>query len=120
MLRQLRITKPCGHRIAHQRCHGKPLLHQSEGGVCGPHTKIRGLEFDETEMVYLTRDQIGLFLADLDGRSIAAGVVACICLATGAFWPKAQDLTARHVRYCLNHNTRTKSSKNRAVPLTAR
>lgn len=82
-----------------------------------PLGKIRGLKFDETEMAYLTLDQIGPLLADLDGRSPAAGVVARICLATGARWSEAQDLTSRHVRDCLIHYTRTKSSKNRAVPI---
>ncbi|EWC43369.1 hypothetical protein B597_001890 [Stutzerimonas stutzeri KOS6] len=80
--------------------------------------KARALKFDETEMAYLERDQIQPLLAALDEISPKAGLVARICLATGARWSEAEGLTARQVRDCRIHYTRTKSSKNRAVPIT--
>lgn len=105
------------HELAYLRAVFNELERLGEWVGENPLGKIRGLKFDETEMAYLTLDQIGPLLADLDGRSPAAGVVARICLATGARWSEAQGLTARHVRDCLIHYTRTKSSKNRAVPI---
>ncbi|MFJ5285977.1 tyrosine-type recombinase/integrase [Pseudomonas sp. NPDC088429] len=84
-----------------------------------PLGKVRGLKFDETEMAYLNADQINPLLADLDNRSIAAGVVARVCLATGARWSEAEGLAARQVRDCRVHFARTKSSKNRTVPISA-
>lgn len=82
-----------------------------------PLGKVRALKFDETEMVYLTAEQIKPLLADLDRRSVAAGAVARVCLATGARWSEAEGLTARQVRDGRIHFVRTKSSKNRVVPI---
>lgn len=83
-----------------------------------PVGKVRALKFDETEMAYLEAEQIWPLLADLDGRDIATGIVARICLATGARWSEAEGLTSRQVRGGRIHFARTKSSKNRTVPIS--
>ncbi|WP_369682536.1 tyrosine-type recombinase/integrase, partial [Pseudomonas reactans] len=83
-----------------------------------PVGKVRALRFDETEMAYLEAEQIGPLLADLDARDAATGVVARICLATGARWSEAEGLTSRQLRGGLIHFARTKSSKNRTVPIS--
>ncbi|MGY2237585.1 tyrosine-type recombinase/integrase [Pseudomonas gingeri] len=69
-------------------------------------------------MAYLSLEQIKPMLIDLDGRSVAAGVVARICLATGARWSEAEGLKARQVRDGRIYFAKTKSSKNRAVPIS--
>lgn len=105
------------HELAYLRAVFNELERLGEWKGENPLGKVRGLKFDETEMAYLEPDQIKPLLEDLDSRSRAAGVVARICLATGARWSEAEGLTARQVRGGLIHYTRTKSSKNRAVPI---
>ena len=105
------------HELAYLRALFNELerLGQWEGE--NPVSKVRALKFDETEMAYLEAEQISVLLADLDNRDIATGVVARICLATGARWSEAQGLTSRQVRSGRIHFSRTKSSKNRTVPV---
>ncbi|MEJ1226521.1 tyrosine-type recombinase/integrase [Pseudomonas sp. CCNWLW56] len=105
------------HELAYLRAVFNELERLGEWKGENPLGKVRGLKFDETEMAYLEPDQIKLLLDDLDDRSPTTGVVARICLATGARWSEAEGLTARQVRGGLIHYTRTKSSKNRAVPI---
>lgn len=83
-----------------------------------PLAKVRRLKFDEPEMAYLEKDQIQPLLAALDDISTGAGVVARVCLATGARWSEAEGLTARQVRDGRIHYHRTKSSKSRVVPIS--
>ncbi|WP_438657446.1 hypothetical protein [Pseudomonas nunensis] len=81
---------------------------------------VRALKFDETEMAYLAAEQIPPLLADLDRRSPTAGAVARVCLATGARWSEAEGLSSRHMRDGRVHFARTKTSKNRTVPIFGR
>lgn len=41
-----------------------------------------------------------------------------VCLATGAQWGEAESLQSRQVRSGLIHFSKTKSSKNRSVPIS--
>lgn len=116
-------AKPVGantlnHELAYLRAVFNELhrLGEWEGG--NPVDKVRALKFDETEMAYLEAEQIFPLLADLDNRSMAAGVVARICLATGARWSEAEGLTSRQVKGARIHFVRTKSSKSRTVPIS--
>ena len=83
-----------------------------------PLGKVRRLKFDEPEMAYLDKDQIPPLLNALDRISVSAGVVARVCLATGARWSEAEGLTARQVKDRRIHYHRTKNSKSRAVPIS--
>lgn len=107
------------HELAYMRAVFNELDRLGEWTGENPLGKVRALKFDETEMAYLSTEQIQPLLDDLDGRSIAAGLVARICLATGARWSEAEGLTLRQVRDGRIHYTRTKSAKNRAVPIAA-
>lgn len=69
-------------------------------------------------MVYLLSDQIDALLAELDSRESGAVLIAKVCLATGARWGKAEGLQARQVRDGMVHYFKTKSSKNRSVPIS--
>ena len=106
------------HELAYLRAVFNELERLGEWKGENPLGKVRALKFDETEMAYLATDQIKSLLADLDSRSVTAGAVARICLATGARWSEAESLTPRQVRDCRVHFSRTKSSKNRTVPIS--
>nr|WP_231422685.1 tyrosine-type recombinase/integrase [Pseudomonas sp. Leaf59] len=106
------------HELAYLRALFNELERLGEWEGDNPVGKVRALKFDETEMAYLEAEQIGPLLADLDARDAATGVVARICLATGARWSEAEGLTSRQVRGGRIHFARTKSSKNRTVPIS--
>lgn len=106
------------HELAYLRAVFNELERLGEWAGDNPLGRVRALKFDETEMAYLTAEQIPTLLDELDYRSPAAGMVARICLSTGARWSEAEGLAARQVRECKIHFVRTKSSKNRAVPIT--
>lgn len=91
-------------------------LGEWQGG--NPLEKVRRLKFDEPEMAYLERSSIQPLLQALDAISAKAGVVARICLATGARWSEAEGLGGRQVRDRRIHFLRTKNSKSRVVPIT--
>ncbi|WP_248798040.1 tyrosine-type recombinase/integrase [Pseudomonas sp. MWU13-2105] len=106
------------HELAYLRAVFNEMERLGKWEGANPLTKVRALKFDETEMAYLSLEQIKSMLIDLDGRSVAAGVVARICLATGARWSEAEGLKARQVRDGRIYFAKTKSSKNRAVPIS--
>lgn len=83
-----------------------------------PLEKVRRLKFDEPEMAYLEKEEIPALLRVLDGISVKAGVVARVCLATGARWSEAEGLDSRQVRGGRITFHRTKNSKSRVVPIT--
>lgn len=83
-----------------------------------PLAKVRRLKFDEPEMAYLEKEQIKPLLDALDRISTKAGLVARVCLATGARWSEAEGLEIRQVRGGRISFLRTKSSKSRTVPIT--
>lgn len=82
-----------------------------------PLANVRKLKFDEAEMVYLLPEQIQALLKDLKARNSDAALIAGVCLATGARWGEAEALQAHQVRHGLVHFSKTKSSKNRSVPI---
>lgn len=84
-----------------------------------PLRRVRALRNDETEMGYLSSEQIPLLLAKLDASPTTVGLAARVCLATGARWSEAAGLTRAQVRDGRIYFVRTKSAKNRAVPISA-
>lgn len=105
------------HELAYLRAMFNELDRLGEWRGENPLAKVRQLKFDEPEMTYLERDQITSLLMALDNISAKAGVVARICLATGARWSEAEGLTKRQVRDGRIHFHRTKNSKSRVVPI---
>ncbi|MCK9818279.1 tyrosine-type recombinase/integrase [Pseudomonas sp. MAFF 302046] len=83
-----------------------------------PLSKVRKLKFDEAEMAYLSADQITSLLQALAAQDSDVELIAEVCLATGARWGEAEKLLPRQVRNCLIHYNKTKSSKNRSVPIS--
>lgn len=109
------------HELAYLRAVFNELERLGEWSGENPLAKVRKLKFDEVEMAYLDVDQIHSLLKALDGGGTNTDVrlIAEVCLATGARWGEAEGLLPRQVRNCLIHYSKTKSSKNRTVPITA-
>lgn len=81
--------------------------------------KVRALKLDEAEMAYLNAEQIPELLAGLGDETPHVRLISEVCLATGARWGEAENLQPRQVRNGLIHYSKTKSSKNRSVPISA-
>jgi integrase len=110
-------AKPVGantlnHELAYLRAVFNELERLGEWVAENPFGKVRSLKCDETEMAYLDSKQIPPLLAELDKRSEAAGMVARICLATGARWSEAEGLASRQVRDGRIHYARFPSAKS--------
>ncbi|KIP97015.1 MULTISPECIES: tyrosine-type recombinase/integrase [Pseudomonas] len=117
---EAKAVKPStlNHELAYLRAVFNELERLGEWEGENPLAKVRALKYDETEMAYLDVEEIPKLLQALDAVSAKAGVVARVCLATGARWGEAEGLQARQVRNGRIQYTKTKSSKNRAVPIT--
>lgn len=106
------------HELAYLQAVFNELTRLGEWEGDNPLAKVRKLKFDETEMIYLLPDQINALLDDLETRESDAALIAEVCLATGARWGEAETLLAHQVRNGLVHYSKTKSSKNRSVPIS--
>ncbi|MGX5217862.1 phage integrase [Pseudomonas segetis] len=106
------------HELAYLRAVFNELERLGEWSGENPLEKVRALKFDEAEMAYLSGDQIDTLLTALAATESDAGLIAQVCLATGARWGEAEALQPRQVRSGLIHYSKTKSSKNRSVPIT--
>ncbi|HCF4327088.1 tyrosine-type recombinase/integrase [Pseudomonas aeruginosa] len=107
------------HELAYLRAVFNELERLGEWTGDNPLAKVRALKFDEAEMTYLSGEQIAELLQALAAEESAAALIAEVCLATGARWGEAEGLQPRQVRNCLIHYSKTKSSKNRTVPISA-
>lgn len=105
------------HELAYLRAVFNELERLGEWTAPNPLAKVRALKFDQTEMAYLSHEQIQELLARLDQCPSDVGVVARVCLATGARWAEASGLKPSQVRDGRIHFVRTKSAKNRTVPI---
>lgn len=107
------------HELAYLRAVFNELERLGEWTGDNPLAKVRALKFDEAEMAYLSAEQIQDLLQALAAGESDAALIAEVCLATGARWGEAEALQPRQVRNCLIHYSKTKSSKNRTVPISA-
>lgn len=105
------------HELAYLRAVFNELERLGEWRGENPLSKIRKLKFDEAEMAYLTAEQIQELLVGLGDETAHVRLIAEVCLATGARWGEAEALKPRQVRDGLIHYSKTKSSKNRSVPI---
>ncbi|MCB5187590.1 tyrosine-type recombinase/integrase [Methylobacillus caricis] len=79
-----------------------------------PLSKIRQFKIEEKELAYLTQSQIRQLLGCLSDDALH---ITKICLSTGARWSEAESLKATQVRDGMIHLSRTKSGKNRSIPI---
>ncbi|WFQ80893.1 tyrosine-type recombinase/integrase [Xenorhabdus sp. SF857] len=86
-----------------------------------PLNGIRQFRESEKELAFLYPNDIKLLLAECDNSNNKdLGNVVRLCLATGARWSEAQDLSqSQLMKYKVTY-TKTKSSKNRTIPISQR
>ncbi|PQQ36247.1 integrase [Photorhabdus luminescens] len=86
-----------------------------------PLSGIRQFKEGDQELAFLYQEEIKRLLdACDDSKNKDLGNVVRICLATGARWGEAQKLTQSQVMKYKVTFTKTKSSKNRTVPISKR
>ncbi|MCH2157868.1 MAG: tyrosine-type recombinase/integrase [Oleiphilaceae bacterium] len=86
-----------------------------------PLSDIRKIRIKDRELSYLQHDDIKELFEVLQNTCINPHVVLItkICLSTGCRWGEAQNLKSHQIRNKRISFTKTKSGKNRAVPITA-
>lgn len=85
-----------------------------------PLKKLRSFKIQERELSYLTGEQIIALLSRLTkAKNKHVSLISKVCLATGARWGEAEQLRISQVRDGVIQFVQTKSSKARAVPITA-
>jgi integrase len=84
-----------------------------------PLAKVRPLRLQERPISFLSTCQIQELLEALDARttSPALGLIARVCLSTGARWGEAQALTPERVRNGMVTFANTKSKRTRSIPI---
>ncbi len=106
------------HELAYLRAVFNELKRLGEWDGENPLDNVRSLRFDETEMAYLLREQIGPFLECVKALDSDTLLISEVCLSTGARWGEAEGLQPRQVRQQRIQYHKTKSSKNRTVPIS--
>lgn len=84
-----------------------------------PLAKVRPLRLQERPLSFLSVPQIKEVLEALDARNTTPGLglVARVCLSTGARWGEAQALTPERVKNGAVTFANTKSRKTRSIPI---
>lgn len=84
-----------------------------------PLARLRQYKVPESELSYLTTEQIKALLAALEGaRNPHVGLITRVCLATGARWSKVEEMRKSQLHAGLIQFARTKSGRVRAVPIS--
>lgn len=84
-----------------------------------PIKNIRKLKIQETELCFLSVEQIALLLLEA-AQSLNSSLVTVIkiCLSTGTRWSEAEQLKSTQVVNGALHLSQTKSGKNRTLPIS--
>ncbi|QLF92213.1 tyrosine-type recombinase/integrase [Pseudomonas sp. ABC1] len=111
--------KTLNNRLGYLKSMFNELIRLGEIDYPNPLAKVRPLRLQERPLSFLTHAQIEEILAALDTRPICIhiGLIARICLATGARWGEAQNLTAERVKNGMVTFANTKSRRTRTVPI---
>lgn len=84
-----------------------------------PLNEIRPFKTEESEMAFLTKEQIDLLLSECrKSRSTSLQDIVRICLATGARWSEAETLRQTQVTKYRVTFMKTKGNRNRTVPIS--
>lgn len=84
-----------------------------------PLKNIRPFRTEETEMAFLTNEQIQHLLNECQHNNELLCIVK-ICLATGARWSEAQEIKKSQLTKYKVTFTKTKGRKNRTVPISVK
>jgi len=105
--------------LAYFRAMFNELSRLDEWTMPNPLENIREFKTNESEMTYLTIDEIKILLTECEkSRSKDLTAIVKICLATGARWSEAENLKGDQIRAGQIVFVKTKGKKNRAVPIT--
>lgn len=84
-----------------------------------PLENVRAFRTEESEMAYLTLDQITILLNECRTSSAKdLDIIVRVCLSTGARWSEAEGLTQSQVSNDRITFTKTKGKRNRTVPIS--
>lgn len=84
-----------------------------------PLDNVRAFRTDDTEMAFLTSDQINALLAECkNGSAKDLEIIVKLCLATGARWSEAEGLKRSQISNNKITFIKTKGKKNRTIPIT--
>ncbi|AWI51385.1 integrase [Actinobacillus porcitonsillarum] len=104
--------------LAHLRAMFNTLANLGKFSGDNPVSALTKLKESESEIFFLRSEQITPLLKEIDSLDYDSGVMARICLATGARWGEVENLhSSQIVPYKLTF-TNTKSKKNRSVPIS--
>ncbi|MCV6620328.1 MAG: tyrosine-type recombinase/integrase [Cellvibrionaceae bacterium] len=107
----------CNHELMYLKAMFNKLL--KAGYISkNPLSAVSPIKIDEYEMAYLTKYQIKrLLVACRQSTNESLFGVVWLCLATGARWSEAEKITFSQVANSTVTFTKTKSGKNRTVPI---
>ncbi|WP_320744498.1 phage integrase [Enterobacter sp. 276E10] len=105
--------------LAYFRAMFNELSRFDEWTAPNPLENVREFKISESEMAYLSCEEIRKLLTECEkSRSKDLAIIVKICLATGARWSEAEGLRGNQIRAGQIIYVKTKSKKNRAVPIT--
>ncbi len=111
--------KTLNNRLGYLKAVFNELFRLGDIDYPNPLAKIRPLRLQERPLSFLSLPQIQEVLEALDARDTTPGIglVARVCLSTGARWGEAQALTPERVRNGAVTFANTKSRKTRSIPI---
>jgi integrase len=109
------------HEHAYMRSVFNELTRLGHWKKDNPLKLVRAFKVDEQERRYLEKDELIELLQALDNaKNLHVGMIARICLETGARWAEAENLVSSQVKNGLIQYSGGKSGKHRAVPIRLR
>jgi len=111
--------KTLNNRLGYLKAVFNELYRLGDIDYPNPLAKVRPLRLQERPLSFLSAPQIKEVLDALDARDRTPGIglVARVCLATGARWGEAQALTPERVKNGAVTFANTKSRKTRSIPI---
>lgn len=101
------------HEHAYLRSVFNELIRMGLWKKSNPLKLLRSFKLQERELSFLSQDEIKVLLTELDGsKNIHLGLIARVCLATGARWGEAENLNIQQISQGMIQFARTKSGKN--------
>jgi len=120
--RQSRLQDASPHTVNHEQRYlsavFSELIRLGAWSGINPLASIRQIKTDQTELSFLTLEQIGQLLEECrKSTNNHAYPVALVCLATGARWDEAENLSRGAIFGGKAHFHRTKNRQSRSVPI---
>jgi integrase len=112
--------KTLNNRLGYLKAVFNELRRLSDIDYPNPLANVRPLRLQERPLSFLSEPQIAEILDALDARDTTPGIglVARVCLATGARWGEAQALTPERVNNGAVTFANTKSRRTRTIPIS--